>query len=82
MGKNLSYKYATDRRESTIVKVDECIFGKRKSNRDHSVDGRWTIGMVERTPQMRIVLSQVEKRDSKTLNEMLGNIYIQARLSR
>lgn len=62
--------------KNNIVKVDESKFGKRKYNRGHSVDGIWLVGFVERTPLRRFVLIPVEKRDTKTLTEILGKYII------
>ena len=54
-----------------IVEVDESKFGKRKYNRGHGVDGVWVLGMVERTPQRRIITLIVPDRKAHTLVSIL-----------
>ena len=49
------------------VEIDESKFGKRKYHRGHRVEGSWVFGGVERTPERRVFLVQVEKRDRATL---------------
>jgi hypothetical protein len=50
-----------------IVECDESKFGKRKYHRGHRVEGVWVFGLVERTPERRLVVKIVEKRDAATL---------------
>ncbi|KCZ78209.1 hypothetical protein H311_00765 [Anncaliia algerae PRA109] len=61
--------------ENIIVEIDESKFGKRKFNRGHYVEGVWVFGIVERTPQRKILLFPVEKRDRATLFDLI-NKYI------
>eukprot|EP01035_Chromulina_nebulosa_P026941 gene26941-35343_t len=58
--------------EGIFVEIDESKFGKRKYNKGHQVDGVWVVGGVERTPERRIFLVQVENRSEQTL---LDTIY-------
>ena len=44
-----------------IIEIDESKLGKRKFNRGHQVEGIWVLGGVERTPERRVFLVQVEK---------------------
>jgi len=53
--------------ENVIVECDESKFGKRKYHRGHRVEGVWVFGLVERTPERRLVVRIVEKRDAATL---------------
>jgi transposase-like protein len=53
--------------KDVIVEVDESKFGKRKYNRGHRVEGVWVFGGVEKTPERKIFLIPVERRDSDTL---------------
>ena len=39
-----------------IDEVDESKFGKRKYNVDYNVEGVLVLGLVERTPERKIVL--------------------------
>lgn len=57
--------------EGVIVEIDESKFGKRKYNKGHRVEGVWVFGMVERTPQRRIVLVPVETRNMVSLESIL-----------
>ena len=50
-----------------IVDIDESKFGKRKYHRGHRVDGVSVLGMVERTPQRKIILIKVSNRKAETL---------------
>lgn len=54
-----------------VVEVDESKFGKRKYHRRHHVDGCWVLGMVERTPERRIVVIVVPDRKANTLIAIL-----------
>ena len=54
-----------------IVEIDESKFGKVKYHRGHRVEGVWVFGMVERTPQRRIIFVPVENRKRETLIELL-----------
>jgi len=58
--------------EGIIVEVDESKFGKRKYNRGHQVEGVWVLGGVERTSKRLMFAQIVEKRDRKTLMEVLS----------
>lgn len=53
-----------------IVEADESKFGKRKHHRGHRVEGVWVYGMVERTPERRIVLIPVPNRTKDTLTRL------------
>jgi transposase-like protein len=53
--------------EDVIVEIDETKLGKRKFNRGHRVDGVWVVVGVEKTPQRRIFLVEVEDRTRNTL---------------
>ena len=57
--------------ENVIVEIDESKFGKVKYHRGHRVEGVWVFGMVERTPERRIVLIPVDKRDKETLEKVI-----------
>lgn len=57
--------------EEIIVEIDESKFGKRKYNIGHKVDGVWVVGIVERTPERKIYLVDVEKRDKQTLTKLI-----------
>ncbi|KAI5152248.1 hypothetical protein ENBRE01_2685, partial [Enteropsectra breve] len=54
-----------------VVEVDESKFGKVKYHRGHRVEGVWVFGMVERTPERRIVFVKVEDRKRPTLETLL-----------
>ena len=54
-----------------IVEVDESKFGKRKYHRGHHVEGVWVLGMVERTPDRKIILIPVPDRKASTLEACL-----------
>ena len=53
--------------ENIIVEIDESKFDKRKHNRGYHVEGVWIIGGVERTPERKLFLKVIEKRDAETL---------------
>ena len=53
-----------------IVEIDESKFGKVKYHRGHR-EGGWVFGMVERTPERRVVLVKVENRTKLTLEKLL-----------
>jgi transposase-like protein len=55
-----------------VVEVDESKFGKRKYNRGHRVEGVWILGGVERTSERRVFLVRIERRDQKTLLDVLS----------
>jgi transposase-like protein len=57
--------------EGIIVEIDETKMGKRKNNRGHRVEGVWIVGGVERTPERRVFLATVEKRDAETLTTLI-----------
>lgn len=54
-----------------VVEIDESKFGKRKYNRGHPVDGVWIVGGVERTPERKIFLVKVLRRDQATLSDII-----------
>jgi len=54
-----------------VVEIDESKFGKVKYHRGHRVEGVWVFGMVERTPERRIVFVQVDDRKRETLESLL-----------
>lgn len=55
-----------------IVEIDESKFGKVKYHRGHRVEGVWVFGMVENTPERKIILIQVEDRKRETLEAILS----------
>lgn len=57
--------------ENIVVEIDESKFGKRKFNRGHHVEGVWVIGGVERTPERKLFLKIIEKRNSESLLEVI-----------
>ena len=59
-------KFGKIGKNNPIVEIDESKFCRRKYNRGHRVESIWVVGVAERISK-RIVLRQVEKRDSLTL---------------
>ncbi|KAG0421704.1 hypothetical protein DMUE_6270, partial [Dictyocoela muelleri] len=59
--------------DNIIVEVDESKFGKRKYNRGHRVKGTWVIGGVERTPERRIFLKEIARRNSENISNILND---------
>ena len=55
-----------------VVEIDEAKLGKCKYNRGHPVNGVWVLGGVERTPQRKVFLTYVEKRDAPTLLSIIS----------
>ncbi|KCZ76162.1 hypothetical protein H311_02847 [Anncaliia algerae PRA109] len=55
------------------VEIDKSKFGKRKYNKGHKVEGVWIFGMVERSKERKILVIPVEKRNKKTLTNILLN---------
>jgi transposase-like protein len=53
------------------VQLDESKFGKRKYNRGHHVEGAWVFAGVEKTNERKCFAMVVEKRDARTLNELI-----------
>jgi transposase-like protein len=53
--------------ESITVEIDESVFGSRKYNRGHHVEGVWVVGGVERTEERNVFFKIVKKRNEKTL---------------
>ena len=60
-----------------IVECDESKFGKRKYHRGHRVEGVWVFGLVERTPERKLVVRVVEKRDAETLLPIIRNCVLE-----
>jgi len=58
--------------QGIIVEIDESKFGKRKYNRGHRVEGAWVIGGVERTQRRLIFAEVVERRDARTLLNVIS----------
>ena len=55
-----------------IVQIDETKFGRRKYERGRLVEGTWMFGMIENeTNELRIHVCKDNKRDEKTLTDML-----------
>lgn len=54
-----------------IVEVDESKVGSRKYNRGRFIDGVWVLGLVERTPERRIILIKLKNRNKKTLTKKI-----------
>ena len=54
-----------------MIEIDESKFGKVKYNRGHRVDSVWVLGMVEKTPERRIILLPVIDRKASTLIPLL-----------
>src|SRR5690242_4479546 len=57
--------------DGIIVEVDESKFGRRKYHRGRRVDGTWVIGGIEKTTEKRCFLVKVQKRDEKTIKEII-----------
>lgn len=53
------------------VQLDESKFGKRKNNRGHHVEGAWVFGGVDNTKERNIFAVIIDKRDAKTLNDII-----------
>lgn len=53
-----------------IVEIDETKLGKRKYNRVHRVEGILVVAGVERTPERKIFLCEVENRSVMTIKEI------------
>lgn len=53
------------------VQIDESKLGKVKYHRGHRVEGVWVFGMVEKTPERRIILVEVDNRKRETLEALL-----------
>ncbi|KCZ82107.1 hypothetical protein H312_00382, partial [Anncaliia algerae PRA339] len=75
MGKKTVNQYYNEQRiiggSGVIVEIDESKFGKVKYIRGHRVEEIWVFGLVERTPERRIVLAPVNDRTRGTLEEIL-----------
>jgi hypothetical protein len=56
--------------EGIEVEIDESKLGKRKHNRGHRVE--WVIGGVERTPERKVFLVQVENRTAETIGDIIS----------
>jgi transposase-like protein len=53
--------------KDVVVEIDESKFGRRKYHKGRKVEGVWVLGMVEKTPERKIVCLPVDKRDGATL---------------
>ena len=61
LGNDFSFSQVKIGGENIIVECDESKFGKRKyqkGHRGHRVDGVWVFGLVERTPERRLVVKR------------------------
>jgi transposase-like protein len=58
--------------EGIEVEIDESKLGKQKYNRGHRVEGVWVIGGVERTPERKVFLAQVENRTAETIGDIIS----------
>lgn len=67
--------------EEVVVEIDETKVGKRKYNKSHRVDGVWVVGGVERTKKRCVFAVNVEKRDNKTLLDVIKK-HVATRLNR
>ncbi|CEF61367.1 Transposase, ISXO2-like domain-containing protein [Strongyloides ratti] len=67
--------------EEVVVEIDETKVGKRKYNKSHRVDGVWVVGGVERTKKRCVFAVNVEKRDNKTLLDVVKK-HVATRLNR
>jgi IS1 family transposase len=57
--------------DGVVVEVDETNLGKRKYNRGHRVEGVWIFCAVERTPERKIFVQNLENRNSNTLTKTI-----------
>jgi transposase-like protein len=55
-----------------IVEIDESKLGMLKFKRGHRVEGVWVLGGVERTPERRVFMVPVERRDAGTLLDAIN----------
>jgi hypothetical protein len=58
--------------EGIEVEVDETKMGKRKYHKGHRVGGVWVVAGVERTPERKIFVQEVENRDEATIQSILN----------
>ena len=54
-----------------IVEIDESLFGRTKYHRGKPVQGQWVIGGVERTPERKIFVKTIDKRNESTLFDII-----------
>lgn len=59
--------------QDIIVEIDETKLGKRKYHRGHRVEGVWVVCGIERTREKKTFCIPVEKRDAKTLEDLIKN---------
>lgn len=59
--------------EGVVVEIDESKFGKRKYERGRLVRGVWVLGGVEKTPERKIFLVPVERRNRETIENIISN---------
>jgi hypothetical protein len=57
--------------DEIIVEIDETKLGKRKYNRGHLVGGVWIVAGIEKTPQRKVFLVEVQDRSAETLLEII-----------
>ena len=53
------------------MEIDESKFGRRKHHRGHWVTSAWVFGVVERTPEWRVILFHIDFRNRETLEEKI-----------
>lgn len=60
-----------------IVEIDETKMGKRKYNRGHRVEGVWCVAGIERTPDKKVFVFEVEDRKTETLKRIISeNVHV------
>jgi hypothetical protein len=53
--------------QEIIVEIDETIMGKRKYNWGHRMEGVWVIVGIERMPERKAFLVEVENKNRETI---------------